>query len=231
MSGKRFQFVFEAEDYDRSVAFYSDVLQLPVVHSWDRGRDRGAFFGAGSGIVEVVSDAGGFRGPRRQGVSIEADDPPALYRRIGDTGVPFALELTEQPWGTVEFAVLDPDGNAVTFFSPEKAEPAGEGVVSVDAAAASLPGPWKPKDLVQVNDAVVRIARLAGEFPWHHHDEDELFLCVDGSFQIELADREPVTLRANEMFVVPKGTEHRPVAEATAHALLLERPETKQYGN
>ena len=231
MSGKRFQFVFEAEDYDRSVAFYSDVLQLPVVHSWDRGRDRGAFFGAGSGIVEVVSDAGGFRGPRRQGVSIEVDDPPALYRRIRDTGVPFALELTEQPWGTVEFAVLDPDGNAVTFFSPEKAEPAGEGVVSVDAAAASLPGPWKPKDLVQVNDAVVRIARLAGEFPWHHHDEDELFLCVDGSFQIELADREPVTLRANEMFVVPKGTEHRPVAEATAHALLLERPETKQYGN
>ena len=127
--------------------------------------------------------------------------------------------------------MLDPDGNAVTFFSPKEGEPASEGVVSIDAAAASLLGPWTPMDLVQVNDAVVRIARLSGEFPWHERDEDELFLCVDGSFRIELAGREPVTLRSNELFVVPTGTRHRPVAEATAHALLLERPETKQYGN
>lgn len=231
MLGKRFQFVFEAEDYDRSVAFYRDVLQLPVVYSWDRGRDRGTFFGAASGIVEVVSDTGGRWGPRKQGVSIEVDDAPALYGRIRDTGVPFALELTEEPWGTVEFAVLDPDGNAVTFFTPNEGESAREGVVSIDAAVPSLPGPWTPMDLVHVNDAVVRIARLSGDFSWHQHDEDELFLCVDGSFRIELADREPVTLRANELFVVPKGTGHRPVADATAHALLLERPETKHYGN
>ncbi len=103
--------------------------------------------------------------------------------------------------------------------------------VSIPNAAAALPGPWQPRDLAQVNDAVVRIARLDGEFPWHHHDEDELFLCWDGGFRIEIEGRDPVELRSGDLFVVPRGVEHRPVAEATAHALLLERPETRQYGS
>jgi mannose-6-phosphate isomerase-like protein (cupin superfamily) len=102
---------------------------------------------------------------------------------------------------------------------------------SVDDAISGLEGPWQPKDLVAANDAVVRVARLHGEFPWHHHDEDELFLCWDGSFIIEMRDRPPVTLDRGALFVVPAGVEHRPVAAAPAHALLLERPETLQYGN
>jgi quercetin dioxygenase-like cupin family protein len=105
------------------------------------------------------------------------------------------------------------------------------GPVSIKKVIQSLPGPWQQCDLVVANDAVVRIALFEGEFPWHDHEEDELFLCWDGSFRIELEGRESVTLSAGELFVVPKGTRHRPVAERAAHALMLERPETKQYGN
>jgi quercetin dioxygenase-like cupin family protein len=81
-----------------------------------------------------------------------------------------------------------------------------------------------------VNDAIVRLARLDGEFPWHTHDEDELFLCWDGEFVIETEDGD-VAMKPGDVYVVPKGVRHRPVASSTAHAILLERPETEQYGN
>ena len=102
--------------------------------------------------------------------------------------------------------------------------------ISLRDAMGSLAAPWLPLDLAMVNDAIVRIARLDGEFPWHEHAEDELFLCLDGGFRIEIENAPTIALKAGELFVVPKGTRHRPVAESRAHALLLEKPETKQYG-
>ena len=103
--------------------------------------------------------------------------------------------------------------------------------VSITDVIATLPGPFQPRDLITANNAVVRVARFEGEFPWHQHDEDELFLCWDGTFRVEVEGQAPVTLRPGDLYVVPRGATHRPVAESPAHALMLERPETRQYGN
>jgi mannose-6-phosphate isomerase-like protein (cupin superfamily) len=105
------------------------------------------------------------------------------------------------------------------------------GVVDVSAVAASVPEPWNRVDLVTANDAIVRLVRLLGDFPWHEHEEDELFLCWEGAFRIEIEGGDPVELSAGQLFVVPRGVRHRPVADEPAVTLLLERPETKQYGN
>ena len=106
----------------------------------------------------------------------------------------------------------------------------GPGPVSIEKTIQSLPGPFQQRDLVTANDTVVRLALFEGEFPWHEHAEDELFLCWDGSFRIELDGRQPVTLGPGELFVVPRGTRHRPVADEAAHVLMIERPETTQHG-
>ncbi|HEX9376516.1 MAG TPA: cupin domain-containing protein [Actinomycetota bacterium] len=105
------------------------------------------------------------------------------------------------------------------------------GPISLDRLADKLLEPWKPQDVVAVNDAILRMARLHGEFPWHAHDEDEMFLCWRGSFRIQMDERDPVTLEPGDLFVVPRGVLHRPVAAEPAHAIMLERPETLQYGN
>jgi mannose-6-phosphate isomerase-like protein (cupin superfamily) len=108
---------------------------------------------------------------------------------------------------------------------------ARQSAVNLDVVADGLDEPWQPIEIAAANDAVLRMARLEGSFPWHHHAEDELFLCWRGAFRIELEGRPPIHLESGELFIVPSGHRHRPVADAgPAFALLLERPETKQYG-
>ena len=105
------------------------------------------------------------------------------------------------------------------------------GEIALDTVADGITEPWKPIDLALVNEASVRMARLEGEFPWHHHAEDELFLCWRGAFRIELEGHAAAHLSPGELFVVPRGVRHRPVADAgPAYTLLIERSETKQYG-
>jgi mannose-6-phosphate isomerase-like protein (cupin superfamily) len=90
---------------------------------------------------------------------------------------------------------------------------------------------WQPKIIAELNDAHVKVVKLEGEFVWHHHDEeDELFLVVSGRLRMELRDGE-VTLRPGELLVVPKGVEHRPVAEEETHVVLIEPKTTLNTGN
>jgi quercetin dioxygenase-like cupin family protein len=103
--------------------------------------------------------------------------------------------------------------------------------VSVASVIAQLPGPWQPRDLVTANDTVLRVVRFEGKFAWHQHDEDELFLCWDGSFRVELEGRDPVMLHPGDLFVVPTGIRHRSVAEQPAYGLMIEPPEKFRQGN
>ena len=101
----------------------------------------------------------------------------------------------------------------------------------LDDLADSLERPWEPIEVETVNDSVIRMARMEGEFPWHQHGEDELFLCWRGAFTIEVEGRPPVHLEPGELYVVERGRRHRPVADAgPAIALLVERSDTQQYG-
>lgn len=90
---------------------------------------------------------------------------------------------------------------------------------------------WRPAVIGEVNDALVKVAKLQGEFVWHHHEqEDELFLVVRGRLTIRFRDRD-VVLGPGELIVVPRGVEHLPVAEEETHVLLVEPRSTLNTGN
>ncbi len=81
---------------------------------------------------------------------------------------------------------------------------------------------WSPKIAGEVNDAYVKLVKLSGDFVWHkHEEEDEMFLVVKGEITIRLRDGD-VRLGEGEFVVIPRGVEHKPVAEAEAHVLLFE---------
>lgn len=81
---------------------------------------------------------------------------------------------------------------------------------------------WSPKVIAEMNDYQFKLVKVQGEFVWHNHAEtDEVFLIIDGSLRIEFRDGS-VVLRAGEMFVVPKGVEHKPVAEKECQMMLIE---------
>ncbi|MDY7226496.1 cupin domain-containing protein [Hyalangium rubrum] len=90
---------------------------------------------------------------------------------------------------------------------------------------------WQPKVVGELNGQHVKLARLLGPFEWHHHEaEDELFLVVQGRLRMELRDR-TVELEPGEFLIVPRGVEHRPVADEEVQVLLFEPASTLNTGN
>src|SRR4030095_10471650 len=90
---------------------------------------------------------------------------------------------------------------------------------------------WRPRIVGGLNGQEVKLVKFKGEFVWHHHEhEDELFYVVSGSFRMEFRDRD-VTLREDEMIVVPRGVEHRPVAENEVCVMLFEPASTINTGS
>jgi mannose-6-phosphate isomerase-like protein (cupin superfamily) len=90
---------------------------------------------------------------------------------------------------------------------------------------------WSPKIVGELNGQHVKLAKLKGEFVWHHHEaEDELFLVVKGQLVIKLREKDAI-LEEGEFFIVPRGVEHKPVAEEEVHVLLFEPKSTSNTGN
>lgn len=90
---------------------------------------------------------------------------------------------------------------------------------------------WNPRIATEVNDALVKLVKFKGEFVWHYHErEDELFLVLVGSFRMQLRDGE-VIVREGEFIVVPRGVEHRPVADEECSVMLIEPRSTLNTGN
>jgi len=90
---------------------------------------------------------------------------------------------------------------------------------------------WSPKIAGEINDSYVKLAKLRGEFVWHHHDdEDELFLVLKGRFLMKLRDGD-VWVEEGEFIIIPKGVEHKPVAEEEVQVVLFEPKTTLNTGN
>lgn len=104
-------------------------------------------------------------------------------------------------------------------------------VVSPREAAAALTEFWSPRVIAEIDDAYVKVAKVQGTLAWHSHEhEDELFFVLEGRLRIEMEGR-TVELGQGEMFVVPKGVRHNPVAEAECLLMLIERKTTLHTGD
>jgi mannose-6-phosphate isomerase-like protein (cupin superfamily) len=90
---------------------------------------------------------------------------------------------------------------------------------------------WNPRVVGELNGQQIRLVKFQGEFVWHHHEhEDELFLVIKGRFRMDFRDR-VVWLEEGEFLIVPRGVEHRPVAEEEVHVMLFEPASTLNTGN
>ena len=102
--------------------------------------------------------------------------------------------------------------------------------INLEEKLAKFSEHWSPKIIAQMNDYHFKIVKVQGEFVWHDHPEtDEVFLVLKGRLEIQFRDGQAV-LHEGEMFVVPKGLEHRPVAEQECHILLVEPAGTVNTG-
>jgi mannose-6-phosphate isomerase-like protein (cupin superfamily) len=103
--------------------------------------------------------------------------------------------------------------------------------VNVDEKLALFSDHWRPKIVGELNGQHVKLVKFKGPFVWHHHEhEDEMFLVVHGRFRIEFRDRD-VELREGEFLIVPRGVEHRPVADEEVSVMLFEPATTLNTGN
>jgi mannose-6-phosphate isomerase-like protein (cupin superfamily) len=105
------------------------------------------------------------------------------------------------------------------------------GKVNLAEKLALINEHWRPKVVGELNGQEVKLVKFQGEFPWHYHEnEDEMFMALKGNFRIEFRDRS-VEIDEGEFIIVPRGVEHRPVADEEVEVLLFEPANLKNTGN
>jgi mannose-6-phosphate isomerase-like protein (cupin superfamily) len=103
--------------------------------------------------------------------------------------------------------------------------------VSPQQIAASLTEHWSPRVVGEVDDTYIKVAKVQGSLAWHSHEhEDELFMVLKGNLRIEM-EAGNVELREGDVYIVPKGVRHNPVADAECHIMLIERKTTLHTGD
>jgi len=103
--------------------------------------------------------------------------------------------------------------------------------ISLKDKLASFGETWTPKLIAELNGQHVKLAKIQGEYVWHHHaDEDELFLVISGSLEMHLRDG-VIEMAPGELIVIPRGVEHKPVARQLTEVLLFEPASTRSTGN
>lgn len=130
MTTGQFRFAFFPRDYESTVAFYRDGLELPIVGTWDRGPgpgERGTLFTAGSGLIETLAlpenrdeSVWDYRPPQGVLIVIEVDDVDSHYKSALEKELPIKEELRDQDWGHRSFRVSDPNGITLYFFSVKR---------------------------------------------------------------------------------------------------------------
>lgn len=104
-------------------------------------------------------------------------------------------------------------------------------VININQKLSLFNEHWNPKIIASLNGQEVKLAKIKGEFIWHSHEaEDELFMVIKGQLKMEFRDK-TVELGVGEIIVVPRGVEHRPVAEEEVHVLLFEPASTLNTGD
>ena len=103
--------------------------------------------------------------------------------------------------------------------------------INLSEKLAQIDEYWRPKVVGELNGQEVKLVKFQGEFPWHHHEnEDEMFMGVRGTFELEFRDRK-VTIDPGEFIIVPRGVEHRPVAAEEVEVMLFEPANLLNTGN
>ena len=103
--------------------------------------------------------------------------------------------------------------------------------INIQEKLASFNDYWNPKIAGRLNGQLIKLVKFKGEFIWHKHDnEDEMFLVLYGAFNMELRDK-TLTISTGDFIIIPRGTEHRPVAESEVHVMLFEPDTTLNTGD